>query len=102
MWWLVATWSDQLLAGQLLVDLDHRRVVEVAVALRDQRVEVLGGQRRDRRGGGEAASHLQDDVQVLVVEADEEARRKVVLHHSLAVDVQHPALRVAAEERLAD
>ena len=64
-----------------------------------QRVEVLRRQGGHRRGHSQAAGHVEDDVQVLVVKPHEEARVEGVLDHPLAVDLQQSAGRVAAQQR---
>src|SRR5215472_1068725 len=51
---------DRRLA-QPFVHLEHRRVVEFAVPIGDQRVEVLSREGSHRRGYGEAPRHLKDD-----------------------------------------
>ena len=77
-------------------------MVEIARVL-DEAAEQVGGDRRvgDRRQV-QPARRVESVVEILEVGDGAAFRGEVPLHHALAMQVQNPALREAAAERLSD
>src|SRR5918998_2326099 len=80
-WWSVA-------AGELLDELEQRRVVEAAVALGPEAGDELRDDRPERDDDPGLAGGGGDDAQVLVVELDAETGREVAAEHRCPLAVE--------------